>query len=821
MNFRDSLPRPGCFACWTLVSVLMGGCAAKMAQPDTHAEAQALVHAGDAAYARMDFETAWKAYRKAETLGVRDGILSYRLDVLGTTLKKPAEEKALSPQRKETLGLLNKSYREGNNSPAVYFYLAQALEEANGNGSKQARLYAEAVGKFEAGGFQKLTDGDLEKLGRMYRFLNLSGQAEKLFLRAQQTNPSNAFAAYGLGKLYQQVSRHRAAMTQFERFVGLAPRDVEGHILLGESALAAGEYARASKAFETALALDSNSPAARRGMRHAQEALQRGSAIKKGEKTLVWEVGFKSQLRALTLPEDSLRLSEEGLGPPALGQGGDVVFASGGGGRFDLYTLSSDGMNLVRRAVSSSGFTASIGDEDHLMVTVDFGSRRKVGTFDLKRGTYKSFHQGDCRQPDYLKKHRSLLCAGPGGVFLVNPATGNTSTILREPLARHPRLGGNGQTVVLAERDEVAWFDRTGRELGRHRFPGKEAAASYPALSPDGRWIVSGDGGLHLTSVRQKMSIALDHPELIGARRAAFAPQGEAVVFVKEGRLYWLELPRELESFFAFQRVRELIRGEKFGAAARLLKSRPPAERGRLVFHLLLGEVLMGIKVYEEAEASLRRAEEMDAGDWRPPFLLGKLKASQENWSEAIRNLDRAVLLAPRRFEGYMVRAKVRTSQGRIEDAVPDYRSALQWIENASQSETDAAVLGLLDVYVRRRRLEEALLLVLDQAENLSARALDTIRTAPRFKHLQGDSRFRELLGFPEVATFGEPRKDPMLRSSLEGPAAFMPYRARIFIDNNPSPVESEVIAEDANEVTIRAFGVIQKYPRERLRIIR
>jgi len=806
------------FAFWIVASVLLSGCAAITAQPETsQAEALPFIRQGDAAYERMAFEAAWEAYRKAETAGARSGVVFYRMDTLNAILRKSHRETAEVQYRKETRRLLDEEYRGGKGGPAVYFYLAQLMEGGEGSASHRHRLYAEAVRKFESGGFERLETGDMEKLGRMYQFLGLPEKAEKLFLQAQAMDSRNAFAAYGLGQLYRQAGRHRAALAEFERFTGIVPDDKEGRLLLGETAYALGQYARAEKAFETALALGPAAPEARNGLRRAREALERRGALQKEQAVLAWDTGFKTRLLPLTLPSDGLRLSGGGLGPPAVSGEGDIAFAAGEERRFNLYTLSGNGVDLARRISSSSGFTSFEREEKRLMVTVDIGPRLEVGAFDIQKGTMRVIHRGECQHPYLSERHRALLCGTPGGVLLVDPVTGHASTVFREPRARHPRLGGRGQTIILAERGEVIWLDRTGQEQGRHRIPGQEADASYPDFSPDGLWIVSGESGLHLTSVKEKVSVPLDHPALEGAGRAAFDAGGGAIVFVREGRLYRLELPKEMEGFFALQHARVLIRGNKPGAAARLLKNLPSGERGRFAYQLLLGEALMGLNVHEEAEASLNRAGELEPKDWRAPFLIGKLRAARKDWAGALRSLDRAAHFAPERYEVYLARAQAHASAGRRQAAAQDYQAALRHAEKTPGVKADAAVLGLLDAYVREGRIDEALLLLIDRAGSLSPQTLHTVRTAARYQPLQRDSRLREILGLPREAAL----RDSSEPSSPAEPVEFIPYRANVFIDDNPSPVPSEVISEEGGEVTIRAFGIVEKYPRGRLRIVR
>ncbi|MFQ5896212.1 MAG: hypothetical protein ACE5JJ_10425, partial [Nitrospinota bacterium] len=389
---------------------------------------------------------------------------------------------------------------------------------------------------------------------------------------------------------------------------------------------------------------------------------------------------------------------------------------------------------------------------------------------------------------------------------------------------RHPRLSRDGQRVVFAQGDGLVWLDRKGQVLGRHKLPGGAPSASHPDLSPDGRWVVSGGDGLYLTAVAEGTAVALGHPLLRGARRATFDPDGRSLVLERGGRLYRLTLPREMGRFFAFQRASELLGGGEFGAAVRYLNQRPAGDRKTSAYHLLLGRALLGLRLYRDADRTLRRAAELDPADWRPPLFRGKVAAARGDWIGAERFFNQALALGPEHFEGYLHRAGVRAQQGRHGEAIEDYRLALDRLGRAPKPGGEAVLMGLLAAYAQEGRLEDALLLLLERGDRLSAAARKRLRTASAYRPLREDPRFGELMGFaPSPPAKAPPRRAKAApgRTPSRAGAPFVPFRAKVYIDDNPNPIESEILADDGREVTIRAFGVTQKYRRERVRIVR
>ncbi|MEE9257548.1 MAG: tetratricopeptide repeat protein, partial [bacterium] len=564
--------------------------------------------------------------------------------------------------------------------------------------------------------------------------------------KSRDLDPRHALTAYALGKLYRRVGRHRAALGQFARLVGLAPDDAEGHILLGYSAFDSGEYNRAKGAFQTALALDSTNGDARAGYQRADRAVARQVQLKKHSRELVWKVGFRSPLTPLTLPTDGLELRDASLGAPSFGPGGDLSLTSGKGDRYQIYTLSGDGMRLDWRAASSSGYSGFAGDPERFLVAVGSGRGRKIVAYDSVRKTSRKLHRGYCEQPQFSEKARAVLCVGPQGVVLVNLDADRKKAIYREEGGRHPRFSRDGVRVVLADGDSVVWLDRSGLELGRVRLDGGRSSASHPAFSPDGRWIVSGERGLYLTSIEDKSAIALDNPFLKDGRRAVFSPDGRALVFESGGRLYRLELPRRMGSFFSFHRSAALVQKRKFAESVRLLRGRPPEDRRLSAYHLLLGRSLFGLDFYQKAESAALRAAKLDMRDWRPILLLAHLKARQGMLDVSARLMDRAVELGPDQFDGYFYRARIRGLQGRDEEAIKDYQIALERLGSAGAREGEEAMMGLLDLYVKKERINDALLLLLENAERLSRKAIRRIRMGLRYRALQEDPRFEEVM---------------------------------------------------------------------------
>ncbi len=162
-----------------------------------------------------------------------------------------------------------------------------------------------------------------------------------------------------------------------------------------------------------------------------------------------------------------------------------------------------------------------------------------------------------------------------------------------------------------------------------------------------------------------------------------------------------------------------------------------------------MAKALMGLGFYRDAERAAARAGELGAADWRPPLLRGRLRAAQRDWAGASAYLSRAIELGPERFEGYLERAKVQAALGNLEGAIENYRLAMRWLGEKALPERDAIVMGLLGAYVQEGRIDDALLLLLEQLENLAPISVENIRSAPRFGPLQKDARFDEVLGLP------------------------------------------------------------------------
>lgn len=729
------------------VLVFVAGCGATITQlAHFPPSAEIFITQGNFAYSRLDYQGAWEGYRKAEALGVRSAVVSYRLDLLGGLMDiQPIREEG-SLYRAQTIKLLKEAYDGGKaKKPIIFRYLATVIEASREGGREATRLYAEAVRRYEKKQFGLLNAGDLEILARMYLSLGLPAPAEKLLLQAQRLNSRYALVPYSLGKIYALAGNHRKAIRQFELFLEIVPGDTESHILLGQSVMASGDYARAKQLFETALSLDSANSDARQGHQSAVRAVERRNRLRSQVQKVGWEVGYSSRMIPLTLEEDHRDFRNTGTGAPSFGPGGKLSLVFGDGDRFQIYTVTKDGMNLDRQAASSSGFSGFVGNS-RFLVTNGYGPGRVIGAFDSSRGTFSKIHQGHCQQPNYSQIDNALLCVAPQGVLLVELGTGKVRTLFREDDIRHPRFSENAQLIVVARDDSLVWFDRSGQVQGRVRLPGGSGSASYPVFSPDGQWIISGEGGLHLTSVKEGLSVELSHPSLKGAGRAVFNPIGESIVFGRAGQWFQLDFPKRIAGFFAVMRARALLREEKFGAAARLLKEKFSGGQNPLTFHVLMAKSLFGLEFYRQAEESAARAAELDKRDWRPVLLLGKIKASQGHLEDSIRLLDRSIELGPDQFDGYFERARIRTLQGFKDEAVEDYRFALKRVQSSSERDGEAAVMALLSLYVERDRQNDALLLLLNLAARLSTNAIRDIHVAPRFERLRTDPRFGEIM---------------------------------------------------------------------------
>jgi outer membrane protein OmpA-like peptidoglycan-associated protein/Flp pilus assembly protein TadD len=581
----------------------------------------------------------------------------------------------------------------------------------------------------------------------MYLFLGFPGKAENVFLHSQKLDSNNALAKFYLGKLYQDTQRYHKAIKQIEGFLNVVPKDPEGYILLGQIAYKVGNYGRAKKAFETAYSLDPISSEARAGLQRTERTLDRKNRLSKASIGFVWDVGLISKLTPLTLVDDNLELQNDALGAPTLSDDDKLLFTTGNGDRFQIHSLSGDGLHLRRRAASSSAFSGNLGTPNHLLVALGQGQGRDIGAFDALKGTFRSIRQGHCKSPNYSTKGQNLVCLTPGGVLLVDVVSKNVSTLSRETEARHPRFSRDGKKVLLAVGDELVLHDVSSQEAQRVRVPGGKESASYPDISPNGLWVVSGGKGIYLTSVQDQSSILLQHPYLREGRRAIFSADGRGLIFERSGRIYRIELPNPIDRFFAFLQAKKMIQKKRFSAAIRLLNQRKSDDQNSAGYFLLLGQAYFGLNFNEKARMAANRSAQLNPKGWRPMVLLGKLLVARNDLEGASRLFDRSVEFGPNQFEGFLERAKVLAIQGRVEAAIRDYQTAMKKLKPENGFDREPLIIGLLNLYVDSKRVNDALLLLLDHADGLSANTLDLVRESPRYQIIHEDPRFSEIIG--------------------------------------------------------------------------
>lgn len=96
------------------------------------------------------------------------------------------------------------------------------------------------------------------------------------------------------------------------------------------------------------------------------------------------------------------------------------------------------------------------------------------------------------------------------------------------------------------------------------------------------------------------------------------------------------------------------------------------------VFHVLKGRVYWGAGETDRAEREFRRAVELDPGDYHAYVLLGQLMMSEHKMAEAVREADALVAANPQFPAGYLLRGMYKNASRQPQDAIDDYRKALQ-----------------------------------------------------------------------------------------------------------------------------------------------
>ena len=190
--------------------------------------------------------------------------------------------------------------------------------------------------------------------------------------------------------------------------------------------------------------------------------------------------------------------------------------------------------------------------------------------------------------------------------------------------------------------------------LRRAELAGQLTASSYAQLLAFGDDCVA-----HRNEAREALRFA----EEAFTRAASFDPQDPAPL---------LGLARCYEAGFRFE------------AAYKTYLDLLERFEHRAEVHVGLGQLEARLRLFESAEARLRRAEELERGSYRVQWALGRFLLDRERGAEALQHLESAFRFEPSGPEAIDVRADIRCDlgeaqlfEGLVEQALASFDRAL------------------------------------------------------------------------------------------------------------------------------------------------
>ncbi len=759
-------------------------------------------------YRSFSLRKALAEYKTLEGLGIEDGVMYYRMGHITYVLQKDLD--ARNFYFKKALPLLEEAVAKGG-GPLSYYYLGLILEDLGQGREKRDDVFEHALLRHKGEDLGKLSAEELDKLGKMAALRERPGEARELYERAIGKDRAYALPHYNLGQLFLREGKPGEALARFREFLRLEPGDPDGLFGAGQALEGLGQYEEALKSYEEVIKRDPSHSPAKAKLAELREATERKEKILSKREELELGLGFRGSLTPLIFPDDGFRFSADGKGAPSFSPGGDeVLFGAEAEGAFNLHTVRADGTRLKWRARSLEGYSFLSPDRRRLLLSMPGEKGPIPGFLDLVSGEISPVLEGECRGASLSPEGLSLLCLGREGLERVELPSGGAKVLSGRRRIESARFSPDGRRIILREGQAIVILDGgTGKELEVLESLSGEALA-HPHLSPGGRWVISGSNGLFLTSVEEKTSIPLGHPTLSGARFPSFSPDGEKVLFVKGDGIYTLKLPEALGAYFRLMRAQAMLAGEGAGAALGYLNKWLGSLDGYPAYYLLLGRSYTELRFYEKAEESLLRANRMAPSWAEPPLVLGKLAFARGQFDRALSFFERAWELNEKDPRAYLQLGRTLEVTGQGKRALSILEEGLlrfkEWIWREGEV-ADELRLGILEIYVGRGKVEDALLKLIDWRGSLGARALQALRESPAFEALRQDRRFEEIIGH-----------SPAPEGLKAGPA-FRPYEAMVYIDSNPNPIRARVVAEGEGFVTIEAFGVRERYPLSRVRI--
>ena len=136
---------------------------------------------------------------------------------------------------------------------------------ALGKIAQDAGNYQEAIRHYKS--YQQRDKGDLKvhmALGETYLLAGMIESSQREFESAAKIDEKNPMIHYQLGVAYHRSNRIAEAIHEYQRATELAPDLIDGFVNLGDLHIHRREYAKALRAFNSALGIDSRNAYARK-----------------------------------------------------------------------------------------------------------------------------------------------------------------------------------------------------------------------------------------------------------------------------------------------------------------------------------------------------------------------------------------------------------------------------------------------------------------------------------------------------------------------------------------------------------------------------
>ena len=166
------------------------------------------------------------------------------------------------------------------------------------------------------------------------------------------------------------------------------------------------------------------------------------------------------------------------------------------------------------------------------------------------------------------------------------------------------------------------------------------------------------------------------------------------------------DLPNPMDNALALHYINfsfELLRTLQFQEALAVARDGLQIDPRNSRLHLSVGRAAAALGLYDQAEAAIEAARELDPDSPEGPELLGRIHLRRGDYAAATNALAESLRLGAARRETLALAATALASDGQIDEAIEHYEAALEL-------DTDAwhARLNLASLLSQRGRYEEA-----------------------------------------------------------------------------------------------------------------